>query len=204
MNRLYVKICGLTSPEAVAAAIEAGADAVGFVLTSSVREVSAARAAELARAVPRRVEIVAVTREPSQAEVDEIAAVLRPQRLQAEVGALATLVLPHGMQTLPVLRSGHALPEVLPDLYLYESANSGTGERADWEEAARLARSGGLVLAGGLDPLNVAPAIATVHPAGVDVSSGVEWAPGRKDAALVREFISRARAAARTLSGEEA
>jgi hypothetical protein len=79
--------------------------------------------------------------------------------------------------------------------YLYESAHSGAGERADWTEAARLATHGELVLAGGLDPRNVTEAVRTVRPFGVDVSSGVERARGEKDPALIQEFVTAARAA---------
>ncbi len=204
MSRIYVKICGLASSEAVAAAVAAGADAVGFVFARSVREVTPARAAELARDVPAHVDIVAVTRHPSQALVDEILAALAPRWLQADGEYCARLTLPPGVAALPVLRSGSAHPSPLPARFLYEGPTSGAGERADWTEAGRLATGGGLVLAGGLDTGNVAAAIAAVRPFGVDVSSGVESAPGRKDALLIERFITRARAVARALSGVEA
>ena len=77
------------------------------------------------------------------------------------------------------------------------------GERADWSAAARLARGTQLVLAGGLDPANVADAVREVRPFGVDVSSGVERERGVKDAALIREFIRAARAAERVPPVEE-
>ncbi len=198
---LYIKICGLTSEAAVAAAVEAGADAIGFVLASSPRQVSVARAAELARGVPSTVDVIAVSRHPAQSLVDEIARVLRPARLQTDAGDLPHLVLPAGLGVLPVVRSGLPVPEPLPERFLYEGAHSGAGRVADWDEASRLARHGGLLLAGGLSPANVAAALRAVRPAGVDVSSGVESAPGIKDPELIREFVSNARAEARNLCG---
>ena len=201
---LYIKVCGLASTEAVAAAVAAGADAVGFVCAPSVREVSPALAEQLARAVPGHVEIVAVTRHPTQALVDEIAAVLRPRWLQTDAADLAGLSLPAGVGVLPVLRSGSLLPSSLAPRFLYEGPTSGAGVTADWDEAARLAVRGQLILAGGLNTANVERAVSAVRPFGIDVSSGVESAPGRKDPALIEAFISRARAAARTLSGVQA
>ena len=198
---LYVKICGLTSEAAVAAAVDAGADAIGFVFAPSPRQVSTARAAELARGVPSTIDVIAVTRHPHQSLVDEIAQVLRPARLQTDAGDFPSLVLPAGLGALPVVRSGSTPPEPLPERFLYEGATSGIGRVADWGEAARLARRGGLLLAGGLSPANVAAALRAVRPAGVDVSSGVESAPGTKDPELIREFVLNARAEARILCG---
>lgn len=201
---LYVKVCGLTDSDAVATAVASGASAIGFVCARSVREVTPARAAQLATAARGRVEIVAVTRHPHQAQIEEILAVLRPDRLQTDAEDLAALSLPEGLALLPVLRSGSVLPATLPARFLYEGSTSGTGTRADWQAARGLAARGELILAGGLNPGNVAEAIAAVGPYGVDVSSGVESAPGRKDPALIDAFVSRARASARTLRGVDA
>lgn len=195
--KIWVKICGLTSADAVAAAVAAGADAVGFVFhAASPRHVVPAEAAALARTVPPGVLRVAVTRHPTQAEVDAIVAGFRPDVLQTDASDLAVLTLPARLGRLPVLRTGGALPAALPGRCLYESADSGRGATADWRTAAALARRTELVLAGGLSPANVAAAIAAVRPFGVDVSSGVESAPGRKDAGKIRDFIAAARAAA--------
>ena len=194
---LWVKICGLTSADAVDAAIDAGADAVGFVFhAASPRHVAPATAAALARAVPTGVLRVAVTRHPTQAEVDAILAGFRPDVLQTDAGDLDALALPAALACLPVLRTGTELPATLPRRCLYESADSGHGTTADWQAAGALARRTELVLAGGLSAANVALAIATVRPFGVDVSSGVESAPGRKDPRKIRDFIAAARAAA--------
>jgi len=83
--------------------------------------------------------------------------------------------------------------------YLYEGGQSGRGETVDWARAAELAKIGDMILAGGLGIENVAQAIATVRPYGVDVSSGVESAPGEKDSRKIREFISAAKAAGNKL-----
>ena len=83
----------------------------------------------------------------------------------------------------------------LPDVFVYEGADSGTGQTVDWSRAAEVAASGRMILAGGLTPGNVGAAIAAVRPWGVDVSSGVESAPGKKDENLIREFIGAVRAA---------
>jgi phosphoribosylanthranilate isomerase len=81
--------------------------------------------------------------------------------------------------------------------FLYEGAKSGQGETVDWSRAAEIARQGNMILAGGLAAHNVAEAIATVRPFGVDVSSAVESAPGEKDSLLIEEFVTAARAAER-------
>ena len=194
--RPWIKICGLTTPAAVAAAVESRVEAVGFVFhAASPRNLAPRAAAALAREVPREILRVAVARHPAQALVDEIAAELRPDLLQTDLEDYARLHLPHGMARLPVLRSGSPRAAALPELFLFEGGRSGAGELADWDEARRLARAASLVLAGGLGPDNVAAAIASVRPFGVDVSSGVESAPGTKDPARIREFVAAARGA---------
>jgi phosphoribosylanthranilate isomerase len=192
----WIKICGLTSAEAVAAACAAGANAIGFVCTESVRRISLHEAERLARDAPREVLRVAVTRAPAQALVDEIAAILRPDYLQAEQADFAQLVLPHGLRALPVLRFAPPAHALLPDLFLFEGAKSGVGARADWPLARELARAGGLILAGGLDAGNVGAALKEVRPYGIDASSSLESVPGRKDPQRIRAFIAAARRAA--------
>ncbi|HSN73284.1 MAG TPA: hypothetical protein VLT59_17340, partial [Steroidobacteraceae bacterium] len=111
------------------------------------------------------------------------------------------LSVPDSLVRLPVLRSGGPLPTRLPVRVLYEGAHSGTGSTADWTEARALSQRTELVLAGGLDAVNVAAAIAKVRPFGVDVSSGVEAAPGVKCPARIIEFVAAARSAAARLNG---
>jgi phosphoribosylanthranilate isomerase len=192
---IWVKVCGLTTPEGVAAAVDAGVNAVGFVFAESKRKVAAQQAAQLARDVPGNILRVAVMLHPSQAQLDEVWSQFRPDVLQTDVDDLATLRVPEGLQVTPVLRSGRELPSALPARLLFEGPVSGTGETTDWTAAAKLATRTQLILAGGLKPENVAHAIATARPFGVDVSSGVEARPGVKDPAKIYEFVRIARAA---------
>lgn len=192
---VWVKICGLTTEEGVDAAVEAGADAIGFVFAPSTRQVSAARAASLAKAAPAGVARVAVMLHPSQAEVDEVWNVLRPDVLQTDAEDLLHLEIPDGLTVVPVMRTGRLPALPLPSRVLFEGPVSGTGTTADWQAAAALAGRTELVLAGGLNAGNVAQAIRTVQPFGVDVSSGVEREPGIKDRMRIHEFVRAARAA---------
>lgn len=192
---MWVKVCGLTTPDAVTAAVDAGVNAVGFVFAESKRRVTAQQAAELARDVPRHIVRVAVMLHPSQAELDEVWSQFRPDVLQTDLDDLATLRVPAGLQVTPVVRAGRELPGMLPARLLFEGPVSGTGETTDWSLAATLASRTQLILAGGLKPSNVAGAIAMARPFGVDVSSGVEARPGVKDPAKIHEFVRKARAA---------
>lgn len=188
----WIKICGLTDAQAVSAALEAGADAIGFVLASSVRQVDARSAAALAAPARGRARIVAVTLHPTQALIDEMLEQLRPDVLQTDVEDFAQLTLPSTLARLPVLRAAVHTP---PARFLFEGARSGSGQPSDWQQAARLARRGELILAGGLNADNVRSAIASVRPFGVDVSSGVEHEPGRKSPQRIAQFITAARSA---------
>ena len=204
MNRLWIKICGVRSSEAIEVAASAGADAVGFVFhAESPRNLSLEQARELQGAVPAGVERVAVFLHPAQWLVDEIIESLRPDRIQADFADLAALRLPRGQAVLPVVRGGAVLPGPLPPRLLVEGLRSGAGEKADWARAASIARRTELVLAGGLDAGNVARAVRMVRPFGVDVSSGVESVRGVKDLSKIGEFIGAARAAERALAVEE-
>jgi phosphoribosylanthranilate isomerase len=192
---MWLKICGMTSLDAVAAALAARVDAIGFVFSPSVRRLEPLQAAQLAALARGRVSLIAVTVHPQQQLVDEIVRVFQPDALQTDLQDFESLRLPETLARLPVLRAGVAPSAALPRRMLFEGARSGSGETADWDAASRLARSGELILAGGLNAHNVAAAIHAVRPYGVDVSSGVESAPGRKSAQKVAEFVEAARAA---------
>lgn len=193
--RLWIKICGLTTEAGVAAAVSAGANAVGFVFAPSKRQVSAARAAQLGREVPAHIVRIAVMQHPTQQLLDEVWQLFRPDVLQTDWADLTSLSVPAALTVMPVLRAGQPLDAVLPARMLLEGAVSGAGLTTDWSLAAQLARRTQLVLAGGLTVANVAGAIAQVRPFGIDVSSGVEAAPGQKSAALIEQFIGTARSA---------
>ncbi len=194
--RPFIKICGMTTPSAVDAAIACEADAIGFVFAESVRRVDTARANELARPARHRAACVAVTRHPTQSLVDEILREFRPDILQTDLDDLAKLDLPRELSVLPVLRSGPCPACALPGRILFEGPVSGSGRTSDWDAAAELAWHCELILAGGLDPRNVAAAMRHVRPFGVDVSSGVEESPGVKNTRLIEEFVAATRLAA--------
>jgi phosphoribosylanthranilate isomerase len=243
---MWIKICGLTTPEAVIAALDAGADAIGFVFAKSVRQVSSEVAVRLAAPARGRALCVAVTRHPSQRDIDEIVSVFKPDVLQTDSTDLALLRLPTQLELLPVMRGvgdeteaaggvggardpapvlreagggksaagrgvrgdrgrgrdggedGDELA-VLPRRLLFEGLTSGAGVPCDWTAAGRVARRTELVLAGGLNPANVAAAIVAVQPFGVDVSTGVEVRPGVKSPAEIMNFVRAAREPKRRL-----
>ncbi len=197
-ERGWIKICGLTDAEAVSAALDAGADALGFVFAASVRQVDPQRASQLAAPARGRARCVAVTRHPDAASVQQILRQFAPDILQSDAGDFATLDPAPGCERLPVFRSGQIGAGgrgPLPARLLFEGPVSGTGQVSDWHEAAALARRSALILAGGLHAGNVGEAIGRVRPFGVDVSSGVESAPGRKSPQKIFDFVKVARAA---------
>ena len=191
---MFVKVCGLTTPEGVAAALDAGADALGFVFAPSVRRVAPAAAAALAVPARGRALCVAVTLHPTVDEVEEILDVFAPDLLQTDLVDAAALPPRARARLLPVLRESVAMPVPLPARVLYEGAVSGAGRTADWTRARTVARQTEVLLAGGLNPDNVAAAIRAVRPWGVDVSSGVESAPGVKSPSKISAFVAAARA----------
>lgn len=191
----WIKICGMTTVDGIAAAVAAGADAIGFVLAPSVRRVSAERAGELARTVRKQLTCVAVTQHPGQYEVDEIVRELHPDMLQSDLEDFARLHLPQRLARLPVVRAAQPPPAEYPSRILFEGARSGAGEITDWSQAAALAQRTRLILAGGLHAGNVGAAIRAVRPFGVDVSTGVESRPGVKSTDKIMEFVRAARAA---------
>jgi phosphoribosylanthranilate isomerase len=200
---MWIKVCGMTTDDAVEAALQAGVDAIGFVFAESKRQVTPERALQLVEPARGKVRCVAVTRHPAQSLVDEILSVFRPDMLQTDAEDLETLRLPAALGVLPVVRAGSAEPRPLPIRLLFEGPVSGTGVPADWAAARQLASRAELVLAGGLSPENIAAAIAEVRPFGVDVSSGVEASPGRKSPDRIASFVRCARAASLSLESPE-
>ena len=225
---LWIKICGNTSLADARLAVEAGADAVGFVFAPSPRQVSASEAAAIVSRLPAEIEKIGVF---VDATLEEIYTTVRASGLtgvQLHFEAAAELPAKLRQRLGPRLRifrvvhfdrtaagavsqqiAEHALNPHL-DAVLVDSrtakAVGGTGIPFDWAEARKTLFSDAaklkLVAAGGLAPANVAEAIATLRPWGVDAVSGVEVSPGRKDPAKVREFIARARAADQATESE--
>jgi phosphoribosylanthranilate isomerase len=191
---MFVKICGIRDADALAAAVAAGSDAVGFVFAQSPRRVTPRQAAGLCAGLGPGMLRVAVLRGPSRAEWDAVMQDFGPDWVQCEAADLLRHPLPPGIVPLPVYRTGMGpAPDPVPPRMLVEGLASGLGQTADWDEAARFARRTQVILAGGLNPDNVAGAMDAVKPWGVDVSSGVERARGQKDPGLIREFIRRVR-----------
>lgn len=194
---MFIKICGMTTPEAIETACSVGVNAVGFVFAPSPRRVTPEDAAKLAKHVAPGVLKIAVTQHPEQALIDEIFATLAPDYLQTDAQDFAELKLPAHARRLPVLRASQERPAHLPRRVLFEGPVSGAGRTGDWAAAAELAAQIELILAGGLNAANVAEAIARVRPFGIDVSSGVERSPGIKDPTKIQAFVRAARHAAR-------
>jgi len=197
---MFLKICGLTNEDDAVHAARAGATALGVVFApSSPRCVTPDTARDIVEAVPADVPVAGVF---VNAPLEEIVAVVAHSGIR--------IVQLHGDEPeryaaalkMPLLRAAgvdvavDAWPSatLLLDAFT-QDARGGTGTRVDWDRAAVVARQRRTVLAGGLTADNVAEAIATVRPFGVDVSSGVEARPGRKDPDRVSRFLERARAA---------
>jgi phosphoribosylanthranilate isomerase len=202
---VQVKICGITNEEDAAAAVEAGADALGFnFYRKSPRYVTAAEARRIVEKVPGRVLCVGVFVDEDADEVRRVvaAAGLGAAQLHGDESPDYCRGLNCGM-TIKAMRVGEGFDiarvarcgaqAVLLDAFSAE-AFGGTGRTFDWD-VARRARElvPKLFLAGGLTPGNVAEAVRAVRPFAVDVCSGVEAAPGRKSPALVKNFIEAAR-----------
>jgi phosphoribosylanthranilate isomerase len=203
-----VKICGVTNWPDAQAACEAGANLLGFnFYDKSLRRVSTADAAQISTRLPKGVESVGVFVNASPAEIVSLRSFVRFNAAQLhgdETPAIASQVA----RTAPVIKAfrvGPAFPvstfDGYPDAFaflldaVHGGQYGGTGHTSDWEFARHAASSHRIILAGGLTPENVAAAILLVHPYAVDVASGVESRPGRKDHAKVRDFIQEVRRA---------
>lgn len=194
----FIKICGLRSAADVAAAVAAGADAVGFVFSESVRKVSPAQAKRATADAPAKLRRVAVMRHPDKELCQRVIDEFAPDVVQADALDFAALTIPGEIECWPVFREG-AVEVATAGVYVYEGAHSGSGTTVDWARAAQIARRGRMILAGGLAEDNVRLAVQTVRPWGVDVSSGVESLPGYKDHDMIRRFIGAVRAAEKEL-----
>jgi phosphoribosylanthranilate isomerase len=228
----WVKICGITNLEDALAAVEAGADALGFVFyEKSPRRMDPGTAREIVQQLPEKLEKIGVFVDLSQEQLAEIVnevgltgvqCRLRPQaagpapdgrtRYQKPVRMLMPLSVTRlledesrlqGLTAEFVRMSESRKPSSTFDTFLLDSTTpekpGGTGKAFDWQRIAPLVqvmnKSVKVIAAGGLTPDNVARAMKILHPWGVDVSSGVEVAPGKKDPEKVRAFIRAVREA---------
>lgn len=205
--KVRIKFCGLTRAQDVREAVALGVDAVGFVFARrSRRFVEPAQARVLRDALPPFVGAVALFMDDEPGWVEHVVATVRPQLLQfhgEETPEFAARFAHPYLKAVPMASAGDAAAYAgrYADAsgFLLDSHASGgaggSGTAFDWSTVPPLPRP--VVLAGGLDPGNVATAIALVKPHAVDVSSGIESAPGVKDAAKMRAFVEAVRAADR-------
>ena len=202
-RHMDVKICGLTSREHARVALDAGADFLGFVLyAKSPRAVTARRLREIADALPAGARAVAVFVNARRREIEKIALDCRLYAVQVHGDEKASEFdgLPVPVWRAVRFATGGWTPapaDWLAARYIVDAAApgqyGGSGATADWAAAGGFARKYPVMLAGGLTPDNVLAAIRAVRPLGVDVASGVEAAPGKKDPAKVAAFVDAAR-----------
>lgn len=199
-----VKICGITSAADALAAAEAGADALGFMFyEKSPRHISVRQAAEITRELSPFVLKVGVFVDAPEDLVMRAIGDCGLNLLQFHGNESPEYCTQFGLMSMKAFRIRDAeslkqLPEYPTDAWLLDGyvpdKLGGTGERFNWDLAIEAKKAGRpIFLAGGLTPANVAEAVRKVQPFGVDVSSGVESEPGRKDHAKVREFIKAAK-----------
>lgn len=210
---MFVKICGITREDDALLAVAMGADAVGFIFAPSKRQVAPGIARDIARRLPPEILTVGVFRDEARSRVVEIlnttglrAAQLHGRESVEDTAWIAARV-PNVIKTFgatdPALSRAtqFAAPVIMID-----SPGGGSGEVFDWSLAtANRPRGKRLLLAGGLNPANVAAAVEEVRPWGVDVASGVEsdrGEPGQKDARKVKAFVENAKAAGEALPDE--
>lgn len=200
---MFVKICGITNEDDALFAVAMGADAVGFVFAPSPRQVAAQQVYDITRRLPPEILTVGVFRDEHPDRVIDTVnrAGLKAAQLHghetpamvAEVSAQIRWVIKAVAAGTVDARRADAFGA---DMVLVDAPNPGAGKVFDWSLVDDVAPGPRIILAGGLTPDNVADAVRRVRPWGVDVSSGVERSPGRKDALKVKAFVERARAAA--------
>ena len=202
-----VKICGITNRDDACVAVEAGADMLGFIFyPPSPRYVTPEQARAIVKTLPPELVTVGVFVNETAAAVSRVVTESGTQMAQ-----LHGEESPEVCDALPcrVIKAFRFTAQVRPemmcdytvDAFLIEGFHAnvygGAGARADWHQVSALQTYGRMILAGGLTPENVQEAIRIAHPYGVDVGSGVEVAPGKKDWQKVRDFVHRAKACTR-------
>jgi phosphoribosylanthranilate isomerase len=200
---MFVKICGITNEDDALFAVAMGADAVGFIFAPSTRQVAVQQVYDITRRLPPEILTVGVFRDEVPSRVIDMvnkaglkAAQLHGHETPAQVAEVAAQI----RWVIKAVTAGtvdaRRANEFGTDMVMVDSPGGGSGKLFDWTLMEDVAEGPRIILAGGLDPDNVAEAVRTVRPWGVDVASGVEKAPGRKDPLKVKAFIERARAAA--------
>ena len=199
---MLVKICGITNLEDALAAVECGADMLGFVFAPSPRQISPDAAAKITSILPPHIGRVGVFVNEAAERIRETARLCGLDF--AQLHGDETSEFARGL-SVPFIKAFRARNESVlesitafsPDTFLLDAYDpdraGGTGRLVNIDIAAEAARLGKMILAGGLSPDNVAQIVETVRPYGVDVSSGVESSPGRKDHDKIKRFISEAK-----------
>ncbi len=200
---MRIKICGITNLEDAKAAVHFGADALGFVFAESPRRISPEKARQITNQLPPFVAKVGVFVNAPMTHLRRVRDYCGLDAVQLHGEEGADYIKSLGPSVIKALRlNGKPLGE-LPNAALLLDAydpklRGGTGKQCDWQRAQEIARDRLVILAGGLGPGNVVQAINQVKPYAVDVSSGVEREPGRKDHGKIASFINNARTAAST------
>jgi phosphoribosylanthranilate isomerase len=201
---VFVKVCGTTSEEDALLSVAMGADALGFIFAPSKRQVTAERASDIIKRLPPDILTVGVFRNESLGRMAEIVAETGVKAVQLH-GSESPSTVAETRHRLgrPVIKAFVAGSKEMrtadtygAEIVLLDAPSPGSGQVFDWRLAEGVPDVSRLVLAGGLDSDNVAEAIESVRPWGVDVVSGVEARPGQKDPRKVRTFIENAKAAA--------
>jgi phosphoribosylanthranilate isomerase len=199
---MFVKVCGITNEDDALLAVAMGADAIGFIFAPSKRQVTVNVAADIVKRLPNDVLTVGVFRDETPERVVETVhrAGLRGAQLHGHESPEQTWWV--GERIPFVIKAFVAGDRGVADASGYRSTailldapSPGSGKVFDWRLADGVSDKSRLIVAGGLDATNVAAAIEATRPWGVDVSSGVESAPGRKDPRKVRAFVANARTA---------
>ncbi|MHB8218864.1 MAG: phosphoribosylanthranilate isomerase [Acidimicrobiales bacterium] len=204
---LMVKICGITSEADALLAVAMGADAVGFIFAPSPRQVAPSLVSDIVKRLPHEILTVGVFRDEAPARVVEIAnhaglgAVQLHGHEPAEECRWVRERVPCSIKAFVAGdRTIARFPEFGADFLMIDGPSPGSGEVFDWRLGEGVADPFHLIVSGGLGPENVAQVVSRLQPFGVDVATGVESAPGRKDPQKIREFVVNARAAAREVS----
>jgi len=224
---LWVKICGMTSPDDAVAAADAGADAIGMLFAPSKRRIGIEQGRQIVQALPKTMEKVGVFHDETASTIEYIAAEVgltavqlhgdespefakglfrnNSRRTRTQMRVFKTLHIRKGVEGLvrDFLREksvdGLLLDSIVHDPNTGEVFRGGTGQTFDWKRTSDflsgIERETRVIVAGGLSAVNVAEAIRTMQPWGVDVCSGVECEPGKKDTNKIRDFVAAARAA---------
>ena len=200
--RTRIKICGITNIDDALAAIDSGADALGFIFAESPRMVDVATVSEIMDKLPPFIPTVGVFVEQSAQEANEIAQYCGLSAIQINHKKAILVNTMTRRNVIPVIRIAdngdlRQLENIKFKTFLLDSFSpsraGGTGKTFDWDLAVHAARFGNVILAGGLHPGNVTTALSVVKPFAVDVSSGVENAPGKKDHGKISKFINEVR-----------